>query len=180
MKTYDHVYHGKKPSSRKLFHRKSTDTKEDSIKVIHQLMQFSICNKEKHSNTAQSWNMADPALYRICSFSLCNVQQIQNLVSFDFVGDSFPSHGRCNKHHCSSQKSTFSNGVCHRHDETCNVLNIMKVNSCFYHPTRRFLNTIDIFIAVSDANLFCYFCNEFSQVENEKQEESDFAALMKK
>lgn len=125
--------------------------------------------------------MADPALYRIYSFSLCNIQQIQNLVHFDFVGDSFPSHGICNKHHCpSSQKSTFNNGVCYRHDETCNTLNTMKANSCFCHPTRRYLNIIDIFIAVSDANLFCYFCKEFSQVENKKQEESDCAALMKK
>ena len=117
----------------------------------HQFMQFSVYCKEKHSNRAQPRNTADPTWYRNQSFSSCNVQQIQNLAVFDFAGNSFPSYGICNKHHhsSSSQKSSFSKGACHRHDETCNMLNIIKANSCFYHPTRRFLITIDIFIIVS-------------------------------
>lgn len=60
--------------------------------------------------------------------------------------------------------------VCHRHNETCNMLNTIKANACFYHPTGRFLNISDNFNTVSVKSLSCYLCKEFSQVENEKQE----------
>lgn len=137
--------------------------------------------KNSIPNAAQPWNMADPTWLRNHSFSLCNVQQIQNLPVFDFSGNSFPNHGIRNKHHSSSsQKSTFSEDVCYRHDETYNMLNIIKANSCFYHPTRKFLNPIDIFIIVSVATVYCYFCKQFSRVENEKKQETDLCCFNKK
>lgn len=46
--------------------------------------------------------------------------------------------------------------------------------------SKKIPNAIDIFITVSLAALFCSFCKEFSELENEKKQETNFACFKKK
>lgn len=123
MKICEHVYHGKKLHSGKVFHKKSMEKRNYLLKGTETtqgcVSSASITTKSiARQHSPETWLIKSER--EITIFSLCNTQSNSKIHEFLILQEILsPSHGVCHKHSSSSQKSALSIGVCHWHDDTC-------------------------------------------------------------